>query len=103
VFVTRDRAQGQPRLRKLPCYKISGILAVWSESDQRNIKGRVRGSCSEKRRVRGPENCRDRGSCSENLPRARNIAEGLGEPGEHLEYPVVSRPQFPVGVFANVV
>ena len=33
----------------------------------------------------------------------RNIAEGLGEPGEHLEYPVVSRPQFPVGVFTNVV
>jgi len=69
-------------------------------------KRRDRGS--EKRRVRAKDVFVHRRSTvlvsrDGKLPRARYIAERLGETGEHLEYPIVPRPQFPVGVFANVV
>ena len=72
-------------------YKISGILAIWPGSDKGNMKSRVRGVVFvyEKRRDRD-------GRTTVIVVRARkttesrNIAEGLGEPGEHPEYPVIA-------------
>jgi len=44
--------------------RLRGILAIWPGSDKENMKGRVRGSCSEKSCVRGSKNHRVRETCS---------------------------------------
>ena len=43
--------------------RLRGILAIWPGSDKENMKGRVRGSCSEKSCVRDLDKTRARGSC----------------------------------------